>query len=253
MSDEENAIVSSDPTANLPAHLRDAPTDLGVDLRAEDVMFPRLQIMQSTSDPVKDGEAVVGQVRENVGNDLVLDRDEEMEFIPIFHFLSWIEWGDIDEGGGIVEMSTDPKSELAMRAAKRETNAKGDIVVTENHNFIVLLRHRPDELYMLTCAKTSHKHGRKLLNLIRRRERILYSGAYTASTKKAHRDKLSWYEWEFANAGTDESPESAWATEAEFKACAQKYEELKLAHAEQRLRYETEREEGEAPSDDPGF
>lgn len=205
------------------------------EMSSGDVLFPRLRIVQPSSDIAAEGKLSPGIVYEDVGDSAILEKDEMTEFLIAFWFKSWVEWGDIDSGEGIIETSSDPKSALAARCArseKKETNKGPQLAVTEYHNFIVMLRDEPGKLYQLSCFRTGHKHGRKLLNMARMREKPIYAGCYTLSSDFKQKDAYKWYEWAFDNSG--------WVTEEEFEFLKVKHDELRALHETSRISYVVE-------------
>ena len=212
-------------------------------MEARDIVFPRLRICQPSSPLAVDGKMTPGQVYEDVSNTMILDKDEAVEFAIAFWFKSWIEWGDIDDGEGPIEISSDPSSELAMRAAKREMKdtAKGPkMAVTEYHNFIVMLESDPGKLYHIPCFRTSHKHGRQLLNMARMREASIFAGKYLMSSVKRQKDTFTWFEFAFENAG--------WVTQEQHDWLSEQHATLHQAHEASRIDFVVD--EGAAGSDE---
>lgn len=204
-------------------------------MRASDVIHPRLRILQPTSKEVVQLGLPVGGIMDSVKKEAVCGRDEMVEFMIAFWFLSWVEWGDREIGEGILGQSTDPRSVLAQEAArfvKKTVTAKGGgtqevFKVTEYFNFVVMLRERPGELLMLPCYRTGHKHGKYLLNLARGRRCDVFMGAYTVSTTYKEEGDRQWFEWEFAQAGFGTPEEIAWLE--------QQHNDLKELHQQHRI------------------
>lgn len=218
------------------------------DVRAQDILVARTKLLQGLSPEVDEGTNTAGQILDSITKEVLADREETLRFIPVFHYLQWIEWADREDGGGILNQSVDPKGDLAMSVARKETrvNSKGKTVfrVTEYHNFLVLF----PEISMkfprvIACAKTNHRQGRQLLALCRMREGCpIYSGAYTLASKKAeNRDGDKYYTFGFENAG--------WASENEFKVTEVAHAFYKNAHEQQRLAVQQEDEAAAAETE----
>lgn len=216
-------------------------------MEARDMVIPRLIIMQGLSPAVVAGEAVIGEIRSSVTKEVILGRDEECAFIPIYHYKEWISWADRSSNEGILDRSMDPDSELAqaaLRGDKREDDRGREVrVVTEYHNFAVLVPNISLEFPMiLSCARTNHKKGRQLLALARYRgNRPLFAGKYLMSasmeTNKAGDD---YFVYDFLNAG--------FADAEEYNAAKALYEGLKEAYAQRRI-VADHSDAGDAPED----
>lgn len=183
-----------------------------------DLIIPRLAIMQSMSPKVEEGEQQKGEVINTLSEEVWIALDDEEEFIPIYHFKEWIEWAPRDSGGGMIDRSTDPGSEVAMAAKRGEKDDLGKRRVTEYHNFIVVLRSQGFKYpCILACAKSNHKHGRKLLGLAKYRGKYpLYAGLYTVQANQEQNSAgQKYYAWKFENAG--------WVTEKELALAKEMY------------------------------
>lgn len=179
-------------------------------VRGKDIELPRLKLIQKGARESDVDGIAPGSITDTLSGEVIVGKDEEIEIVPALHYVSWIEWADIDDGGGIIDSSMDPKSTLAARANERDEDGKQ--VVTEYHNFIVLIPSLGlDKPYLLCLSKTSFKHGRRLLMLARNRKAKdrngnpvgapLFAGKYKMSTELVERNDLRWYETKFENAG----------------------------------------------------
>ena len=173
-------------------------------MTGEDLIIPRLVIMQAMSPAVEEGEHQKGEVINSLTDEVWIGIDEVEPFIPIYHFKEWIQWAPRDSGGGIVDRSMDPSSELAMSAKRGEKDEEGNRLVTEYHNFISVLRSQGfKKPCIIACAKSNHKHGRKLLGLAKYRGNYpLYAGLYDmAAVKEENKQGQKYFAWKFENAG----------------------------------------------------
>jgi hypothetical protein len=176
--------------------------------RSGDIILPRLVLMQALSPDVVEKRNSSGQILNSVTRELMLDEDEYRKFIPLYHYLEWIKWGDKKKNESILAMSLDPDGELAQSAMKGEKriNAEGKEVrvVTEYHNFIVVF---PDMVPMIpvviSCSKSNHRRAKQLLSLARFRGNYpLYSGQYTLKAEMTeNKDHQKYYVYGFENAG----------------------------------------------------
>jgi len=191
------------------------------DVRPQDVMLPRLAIMQSLTPSVVEGqhkagelvntltgEAWVGVANEKTGE------GEPVLVHPIKHYAQWIKWGDRDANEGMLEQSTDPQGALAKEAAVqrpvKDEKGKLRFAITEYHNFVITLpESHPREMVVLSFSRSSHKTGRQLIGLAKARGHLpLFAGLYKLTTKRLTKGANTYWVYVLENAG--------WAPEADY-------------------------------------
>jgi hypothetical protein len=217
-------------------------------MSADDMLVPRLLIMQPLTPRVADGDGEVkpGEIWLSSLDIQLIDKGEECFFIPVFHYKEWIKWGDRDANEGMLDRSTDPQGELAMSAHRREKREtpKGPVnVVTQYHNFIVVFPHLGlEKPFLISCGKSNHRHGQELLALSAYRgERPLCAGKYSVAAKQeANRKGEKYQAFDFKNAG--------WADQPEFEAAKIMYKRAKEAHEAQQLKGDLETQEPSGPA-----
>lgn len=244
---KKNETTSSE-LANIeerPSFIDVADQGEGVGLegvRAQDLIIPRAKLLQALSPEVDEGNNVSGQIIDSVTGEILADEENSIAFIPVFHFLQWIEWGERESNEGIIDQSLDPKGSLAMSVARREKKETKEgrevFRVTEYHNFLVLL----PELSMkfpriISCSKTNHRRARQLLALMRMREGCpIYAGKYNLLTEKTeNQNGQKYYVIDFENNG--------WTTEDEYDHSKEAHEYYKKAHDEQRIAVQQDSDE----------
>ena len=238
MAKKNKEIVKVKEEEALPEFLAktEGTTEGLENMRAGDLLIPRLILMQALSPRVvdKDG-AESGDMFNSVTNELVLAEGESMLFVPVYHYIEWIKWADRESSESILDRSLDPESVLAQSAARQEkrTNLKGQEVwvVTEYHNFVVLVPEmNPRVPMVISCAKTNHRQGKKLLSLARFRGKYpLYAGKYSFRSKIAeNKDGNKYYTFDFDNAGFVKD-------EALFNEAKELYPTIRTAFEESRL------------------
>jgi len=216
-------------------------------VRPQDILIPRLVLMQALSPQVVEKNFESGDIINSISGELVLEVDKEIEFIPIYHYLEWIQWGDRDAGGGIQDRSLDPDGQLAQMSNKmvKHTTAEGKEVftVTEYHNFVcVFVEDDKLEPIVISCAKSNIKHAKKFIGLIRMRGRFpMYAGKYCLqSALETNPQNQKYYVYKFTNAG--------WCPKELLEPLGKIYEMLRDAFQERRLlshQMEDEREAAE--------
>lgn len=214
-------------------------------MRPGDLLVPRLVLLQALSPQVNEGDNIAGQIINSITGEVWIDKDEKENFIPVYHYIEWIQWGDRDLKEGIIARSLDPNGKLAQMAmrAQKYTDSKGveQFMVTEYHNIVTIFPEIDDKMpIIISCAKTNHKKGRKLLGLARYRGRYpLYAGQYSIqSNMEENQAGQKYYVFDFANAG--------WAAKELFEALKELYSQIKDAYDQRKLFADQQDREHEA-------
>jgi len=216
-------------------------------MRPGDLLVPRLVLLQGLSPKVVEGDNVAGQIINSITEEVWVDKEESKMFVPVYHYLEWIRWGDRETGEGILERSLDPDGKLAqmaMRIVTHTTSGGREVrTVTEYHNFVAIFPQIDAETaVIISCAKTNIKKGRKLLGLARYRGRYpLYAGQYLIKAViETNAAGQKYYVYEFQNKG--------WVSEEDWPLMKKLYTILKDAYQQRKLlshQFEEERSVGE--------
>lgn len=155
------------------------------DMRQQDIILPRMRLIQSTSDeakPAKLGEPAKNQMGDWVNSadgSLLIGAGKSTKIVVVGYWIEWIEWNpQRGAKNKILRKSSDPESKDGKEMAQlfeRRVKVKGDdgkekLRITEVFHFLVLLPEvtkNYDEMFLLSLSRTSHKKGRELLNKCR--------------------------------------------------------------------------------------
>ncbi len=234
---EETALVNME-KSDVPAWLSPIPEDSPLsgleNMRPGDLLVPRLILLQGLSPQVVEGPKEAGQIINSITGDVWIDKDQTLEFIPLYHYLEWIRWGERETGEGILERSLEPEgslAQMAMRKVKRSTSKGIEIfTVTEYHNFVAIFPKYSFEMpVIISCAKTNIKKGRKLLGLARYRGRYpLFAGKYVIQAIiETNSAGQKYYVFDFTNAG--------WVEEELYPVLEGLYKLIKEAYQQRKL------------------
>lgn len=128
----------------------------------EDLLIPRIQLMQDISEHVKSGKFRPGVLINSTTNEVIADKGESCEIIPILGYREWII-NDVDDRNKEkyrCRIRMTPENEIWAREDVENGKA---IRRTKCINFFCLLASKPDELPMLVSfKKTSMYAGKKL-------------------------------------------------------------------------------------------
>ena len=229
------AVQDAGPLAAAPDYLQQSDAPLGMqNMRPEDMLIPRVTLMQALSPSVVEGQHRPGVLINSLSKEVIAEIDASVAIIPIFHYLEWLKWGDRDLNEGILDRSLDPDGALATSCARGDKIQRGGkevMVVTECHNFICLM---PDisltAPIMIGCSRSNHKKGKQLLTLSKYRGKYdLFAGRYMLSSADEKNKKNQIYKvFDFQNAG--------WASSDEHELCAKLYPGIKEAYDSRALK-----------------
>jgi hypothetical protein len=85
---EEKAVATTEKPGAL-ANAEEFNSSWGTDYDTNDVLIPRLLLMQGLSDMVQDGTANVGDIVRSLDKVVLAPRGEKLKFIPICHDKGW--------------------------------------------------------------------------------------------------------------------------------------------------------------------
>ncbi len=141
------------------------------DMRPQDRIIPRLQLMQGLSKTVRDRLATNGDWFDMTAKKVAIPYGKQLNLIPLVYWLEWIEWNPAKDGPKIIARSTDPIGQLARTCDARVEvkNSEGKMVqkVTEQYCFLCLAPEYTGTWFdcvQVSFGRTSHKVGKSWLN-----------------------------------------------------------------------------------------
>lgn len=145
------------------------------DMRQEDIILPRLGLMQFGSKPVKERKANAGDFINTGTGDIMIPADKPQLVVPLVYWLEWIEWNpNRKEDKRILNRSIDPNSDLARMSMQRVQikNSEGKTVyrVNEAYTFTMLMPEHfgnYEDMVVYSFQKTGHSVGKQWLNRMR--------------------------------------------------------------------------------------
>ena len=219
------------------------PGQIGLEnVRAKDIVLPRMVLMQALSPKVTESQASPGDVFNSLTDERIFGNSEEQEIVPIYHFIQWIEWGDRNANEGMIANSLDPRSDIAMSAMRGDKIMRGgreDFRVTEYHNIVVILLPTDfinPNIVLIPFARTNYKVGRKFLGLARMRGNYpLYAGKYIISTEtEVSKANQKYKVFAIRNAG--------WVKQDEYQIAKLNHENLDRGFRSNMVKYDIQNE-----------
>jgi len=168
---------------------------------AQDMIIPRIKVIQSLSPERKDKIAEEGDII----NSLTKEKLNGKTFIPVFKFNNNVRWKDRSEGGGILCISRDGKvgtqsdgTTLMCSACKRcefDNTKQGREAVPTCTKYINFFGFFAGERMpiILSFAKTNYNEGRKLYSLAKVTMQNMWNYGYTLDSKLKAKAGNEWY------------------------------------------------------------
>lgn len=165
-------------------------------LSNNDMVIPRIQLMQALSQSVKDEKAKAGDILSSQG-ELLAARGKFVPIIPVMTFREWII-NDVSEGKGKEKFL----SRFPVTGENERLPVEGDIngvpiTRTKNLNYFVLLPNHLDELpYLISFRKMSYQAGKSLSTMIQIqgfKRKPFASMVYLLGSRSETRGKNSYY------------------------------------------------------------
>lgn len=158
-------------------------------ITSEDILIPRLAVMQSISEMVKNEQAKAGDIVNCMMNEVICPRGSMLDFIPIVSFKFWIIKRDGDFESIVPAVSD---QELAWK--------EDNIERIFNHAFYVLLLKDiesgsafPMQLTFRSTERQTAKILSTLLIHLKRAELASWDKYFSLGTYLKTKDKYSWY------------------------------------------------------------
>ena len=171
----------------------------------EDLILPRVELLQALSPSVVSGEKSAGEIVNNLTKDPI----ETPILVPVFLTKNWIEWRPREAGGGMVWRSNDPKDARVIEKSKWGPDGAKPIA-TAYLNFLCLID--GEELPLIVSfANTNYKTGRKWLTLTKMTMGHLWDSQYELSSHSVTNNKGTFFVFDVKKTGpsTTEQREKA--------------------------------------------
>ena len=177
--------------------------------KAEDIIIPRIKVIQALSPERVDGEANEGDVI----NSLTKENVAGKKFIPIKQYYTNIRW-DPDRGADTRilcrsfdgKIGEDENGTLVCAKCRKnqfdntKTGKAAQPTCTAYLNFLGFMEGEPMPV-VLSFARTNYNEGKKLLSIAKSMRAAAWNYCYTLSSKKVTKDKQAWFIMTTAMAG----------------------------------------------------
>lgn len=142
-------------------------------MRQQDIILPRLNLMQPGNAHVIDGKANGGDYINSSTLLPVIKRNEAGLIVPVMMWIEWVEWNPNrkDKSKRIIARDVNPTGTLAKIAAKREMviNDEGKSIprISETYTFLVLTEvgsGNYKDMMLFSCARSAYFPAKQWLN-----------------------------------------------------------------------------------------
>ena len=186
---------------------------------ADDVIIPRVKVIQTLSPERKDKIAEEGDII----NSLTKEKLNGKKFIPVFKFNNNVWWKPRSEGGGILCMARDGKVGKASddttimcqhcRKCEFDNTKQGKDalpVCTKYINFFGFFEGERSPI-ILSFSKTCYNEGKKLYSLAKVTMQNMWNYSYTLTEKLMAKGPNEWYVPVMTAAGPTDEEDRAFA------------------------------------------
>src|SRR3990167_4264402 len=192
-------------TGQLPSFLQNKRGVAGLEgTKSSDLIFPRLNVMQSTSVPVQEGKFKAGDIVRQDTNEVFIPVGHEAVLVPIKFQREFLHWASRSSKRGIIERSTDENSPLAKKCAEAlaqlfSTRKGVDTINEESYNesHSWLLTHKSDsgmrELLVISFAKGSIRESKQFISSIHQLQVPAFSLKFKITAQQRKNPKGIYY------------------------------------------------------------
>ena len=170
--------------------------------KVEDIIIPRIKVIQALSPERVDGAAVEGDII----NSLTQEKVNGQRFVPIKQYYTNIRWNP-DRGADLRmlcrsfdgRVGQDFEEGMLVCATCRKnqfdntkTGRDAQPTCTAYLNFLGFFEGSPMPV-VLSFARTNYNEGKKLLSIAKSMRTAAWNYAYTMESRKVSKDKNVWY------------------------------------------------------------
>ncbi len=159
---------------------------------AKDMVLPRLEIVQSTSDAMKEAGIPEGEMFNSATSEALGDL---VYFVPVYFRTEYIVWKDQDKGGGYFGAFNTPdeaKARLMEKVEEGEDEEDLEVVDTPVHYGLMVFpdgSQKPQQI-VISMAKSKAKVSRKWNAMIQIAGGDRFSRVYKITTFKDKKNKV---------------------------------------------------------------
>jgi hypothetical protein len=188
----------------MPDFLKNSTSTRGTEnVGTEDLVIPRLELVQSLSPARKKSDAAYiegadeGMLFNNVTRQLYNDH---VMVVPVTYKKEWLIWKNRDAGGGF-RGAFDSESAARRAMDELEDGAQCEVVDTAQHFCLLVHPDGRAEDIVVSCSKSKMKVSRRWNSLIRLNEGDSFSRVYKLGAVAEQGDKGDYYNFTVSAAG----------------------------------------------------
>lgn len=167
----------------------------------DDLIIPRIKVMQALSPEVQDGKAKVG----DIVNSLSIDKLNDKVFIPVCKFNNHVYWRDRADGGGIICRAADGRMGImedgsthacsTCRKCEFDNTKQGREALPKCTKYINFLGFFEEDLMpiILSFSKTNMAEGKKMYSMAKVTRQNIWNFGYKLVSKEKSKNGNRWY------------------------------------------------------------
>jgi hypothetical protein len=172
----------------------------------EDIVLPRIRLLQAKAPECEAGELKPGSVINNVSGSVVIadPKSESIRMIPCFHYNTRIRWWPMDSGedgfrcrsaDGVTGEGDPGGSCKTCPYRKFEDDTAPEC--KKGLNFVMLFPDGDgaDRFALVTFNRTSYSVGKEILNMSRMSEGRMFTNMFELGVQMGSDGKFTWWEW----------------------------------------------------------
>lgn len=206
---KNKSLVVQPADGNVPAYLKKGTGKGNENVGIDDIIIPRLDVIQSMSparkksDPAYIEGAEEGLLFNNITRELYGD---SVLVIPIFYKMEYLIFKDRDKGGGFRGVFGSMKEAQGHLATLEDEIDDCTILDTAQHFCLVVKDDGTTEEVAMSMSKSKMKTSRKLNSLVRIAGGDRFSRVYEIKTHEEKTDLGDYYNYDVKPAGFPSEP-----------------------------------------------
>jgi len=173
----------------------------GDNISKDDLLLPRVELLQGQSPVVLDGKRKAGEIVNSISKEPL---PEDLKIIPVLVEKNFIRWKPREQGGGIEYRTKNPYDPRVMEDTKWHGDEKPKC--TAYLNFLCFIEGQDMPIVVSFC-NTSYQTGRKLLTLSKMEGGDIFNRKFRLGALKRENKYGIFYIFTVENAGSTNSEE----------------------------------------------
>jgi hypothetical protein len=184
--------------------------DDDIQIDAEDILIPKLLLMQNTSQLVTDEKANFGDIVSSVSKEVVGKKGSEVDIVPLMNFKTWtlFDADDPSQFVASIPFGADNANWNRMDVVEYEGRSVKPFITMNVYVLLASELGKPEALpHLISFRSTSYRAGKQMMNhFLMAKQSKLHPSAYTLGlgATKTQNDKGTFYIYDVSPKGATE-------------------------------------------------